>query len=561
MSLPRTHSDWQLACAELELAYYALALLPIAYIFYTQGRSALRAWICLGLYTGLQIAGNAIVAAAGPDGEYSYIGPLLASVGLSPLLIGTAGILHQWFATIRFFRSSQSGLSKRTQVVGIVFHVGATIAVALIAAGASLAAQNSPPAYAPTLLRIGAIVLFAMFLVLCGITVWLPFLYMRDSSKALIWAVIISLPALAVRYVCELFSSFSSSLDFNPIYGKIVFRVVLEVIPQLFVLLVLIVGAIVHVEDEIKHDILIDRTATIPLRDADEEEGRASEASMWLVLKNFGTAFDCAPRRSAQNFIYIHTFALKYRSTFRPPHALANVKLVCKQIRDELSEEITNAKKTQATALLVDMKKVGNNAPLIVSPEFFRYPIRRLDAAVLGGFAAVTFVTPFITQEDYPEPDDPFWKKKGMAYRNDYESVGGHDCWYGRFRYTKRSNEQGTSTWTLNAVEGDLLRDSEDVKIDVVEHELKLAAAKKHVDRMVVEKQHDGDPLEDILAALQSPFRWMDCKGERFAILGGISPFLEFDHYERDGFQHSYFAVLCELAESRDSAYKKTYYL
>lgn len=279
MSLLSTHSNWELACAEL--AYYTIALLPIAYIFYTQGRPALRAWIYLSLYTGLQIAGNAIIAAAGPDGEYSYIGPVLASVGLSPLLIGTAGILHQWFGTTRFSRNSYPGLSKKVQIISIVFHVGATMSIALIAAGGSLAAQSDPPSYALTLLRVGVIVLFAMFLILCGVTVWLSFKYMRDSSKALIWAVIISLPALAVRYIYELFSSFSSNLDFNPIYGKLVFRIVLEVVPQAFVLLVLIVGAIVHTEDEIKHDVLIDRTATIPLRDTDEEEGRVS-GQAWM---------------------------------------------------------------------------------------------------------------------------------------------------------------------------------------------------------------------------------------------------------------------------------------
>ncbi|KAF7195057.1 hypothetical protein HII31_03525, partial [Pseudocercospora fuligena] len=565
MSLPSTHSSWELACAEL--AYYTIALLPIAYIFYTQGRTALRAWIYLSLYTGLQIAGNAIIAAAGPNGEYSYIGPVLASVGLSPLLIGTAGILHQWFGTTRFFRNSYPGLSKRVQIISIVFHVGATMSIALIAAGGSMAAQSDPPSYALTLLRIGAIVLFAMFLILCGMTVWLSFKYMRDSSKALIWAVIISLPALAVRYVYELFSSFSSNLDFNPIYGRLVFRVVLEVVPQAFVLLVLIVGAIVHTEDEIKHDVLIDRTATIPLRDTDEEEGRAvaraqePRSSLQLRAAQRSTSTASTP---------------SHRSNIR--HSLANVKLVCKQIRDELSEEILNAKKTKATGLLVDTKKAEDTRYVgTFRTETIKFPNPRRDPAVLEGFAEVTFAMPFITWEHYPEHDDPFWSENGLPYRSDYyESVGGYDFWLGRFKYTKHISDQGATTWTLDGVKGDLLCDPEYSKIDVVAHESKLAAVKEQVVTKVVEKQDDDSPLERVISKLQAPFHLMAgtyLEDLKFDLVSGIDTFNKVEQYEKEGYRPSYYKVLCQLesrndmpkrtddAEICDSAVKATYYL
>ncbi|KXT02073.1 hypothetical protein AC578_6675 [Pseudocercospora eumusae] len=242
-----------------------------------------------------------------------------------------------------------------------------------------------------------------------------------------------------------------------------------------------------------------------------------------------------------------------------PWKQLANVKLVCKQFRDELSEEISNAKSTKATGLLVDMQKAGDtHCATMLRAETLE--IRRLDPAILEGFEEVTFAMPFFTSEHYPEPDDSFWSEKGIPYRSDYDCVGGYDFWRGRFKYTKHIDDQGANTWTLDAVEGDLLFDSEHIKFDYVEHELKLAAVKNQVDMKVVEKHHDSGPLVGVLSKLQWGFHLFQdtaCMGQGFDFFGGIRIFNDLDQYEKEGFMPSRHAVLCGL-QTRNNMPKKT---
>ena len=82
--------------ATATLIIYAILLQPTLYCFWAHGRHGFLGWFYLQIFCLLRIVGNAVElhAATNLNPKSSHV-QLINNIGLSPLLLATAGILHE----------------------------------------------------------------------------------------------------------------------------------------------------------------------------------------------------------------------------------------------------------------------------------------------------------------------------------------------------------------------------------------------------------------------------------------------------------------------------------
>ncbi|RDW76310.1 MFS transporter [Aspergillus mulundensis] len=88
-----TTADESLAI--LEVAFYALVVLPAVYCLIMHGRPGLTGWAYLLILCALRLAGNGMFLQAYQDGTLSITAMVLNGIGLSPLLGAGLGVLHE----------------------------------------------------------------------------------------------------------------------------------------------------------------------------------------------------------------------------------------------------------------------------------------------------------------------------------------------------------------------------------------------------------------------------------------------------------------------------------
>lgn len=71
-------------------AIYAVLAFPVLYLLYRHGRIGLLGWLYLFFFCTLRIIGGALAVH-----NTSAAASIISSIGLSPLLLATAGILHE----------------------------------------------------------------------------------------------------------------------------------------------------------------------------------------------------------------------------------------------------------------------------------------------------------------------------------------------------------------------------------------------------------------------------------------------------------------------------------
>ena len=78
------------------LVIYAILLQPTLYCFWAHGRPGFLGWFYLQIFCLLRVVGNAVElhVSTNPNPKSSHV-QLINNIGLSPLLLATAGILHE----------------------------------------------------------------------------------------------------------------------------------------------------------------------------------------------------------------------------------------------------------------------------------------------------------------------------------------------------------------------------------------------------------------------------------------------------------------------------------
>jgi hypothetical protein len=238
------------------LAYYCLTIIPIAYIFFKHGRRGLTAWLFLSLHVALKAAGHGIIAGAGQNGTPTYMAYICDTVGLPPLMMGTAAVLSEWFGTTSHAGHGKNDLTSK--FLARSFHFVATFALLFTAAGGATYGFG----FATTLQQASALLLAVLYLTLtpCAIILWWH--HSKGSSLPLIWSVLGSIPWLGIRYIYQVVGAATSKPEFNPIFGRMSYRIGLVTFPEALVLLTLIIGAIMA--RNINQDMRFGRHGAVP---------------------------------------------------------------------------------------------------------------------------------------------------------------------------------------------------------------------------------------------------------------------------------------------------------
>ncbi|KAI1441333.1 hypothetical protein F5Y02DRAFT_399866 [Annulohypoxylon stygium] len=232
------------------LIIYLTLSLPAIFVAFKHGfkHGAIVGWFFLFTFCTLRIVASAIELHDATSSGAS----LVASIGLSPLLAATCGVLHESRAHI--LPKSQRPFD--TPYL-IFFHILVSTAIALVASGASKLSDTTLPP--DQMKRSHGLVKGGMVLLLLGwislaIVTLATFQYasIRGSGKMtafeggrkLLFAVAFSIPFLGIRVLESLIFFFSQNPLLNPVSGSLGLRVGLQVIEEIIVTLSLMTAGI-----------------------------------------------------------------------------------------------------------------------------------------------------------------------------------------------------------------------------------------------------------------------------------------------------------------------------
>ncbi|KAI0123288.1 hypothetical protein BJ170DRAFT_736528 [Xylariales sp. AK1849] len=223
------------------LAINILLSLPAVYLIYKHGlrHGSILGWGYLFIFVMLRIVSSAMQLGNPTDPSAS----LIASIGLSPLLLAALGILHESRA---YCIANRNRLFDLIWVV--VLHFVITTAVALTGSGASGASKPTATpderAGSLNLVKVGMILLLLSWITFSALAVFsfiqaprrsshkLPFL---QYGKWLLDAVLVAIPFIGIRVITSLVYFTTQNPALNPSTGEIGYRVGLGFIEELVV--------------------------------------------------------------------------------------------------------------------------------------------------------------------------------------------------------------------------------------------------------------------------------------------------------------------------------------
>ncbi|RHZ53566.1 uncharacterized protein CDV56_103643 [Aspergillus thermomutatus] len=236
-------------------AIYAVLAIPVLYLLVRHGRYGLLGWLYLFFFCTLRIIGGALAVK-----DTSAAASIISSVGLSPLLLATAGILHE----ARHYRIHS--LDKKMEWVCVLsYHMFVVAGVALTAAGsAKLQTHEQPLDKAAKIAKAGIAILAVAWGVLVawtGVSFAAP--RGRNSSLTragtlLLGTVCFSLVFVGVRVFYSLAALCTERAALNPVTGSLAIRVVLGFLPEVIATLAYVFAGmktqgaalLAHVEEE-----------------------------------------------------------------------------------------------------------------------------------------------------------------------------------------------------------------------------------------------------------------------------------------------------------------------
>ncbi|KAG2420409.1 hypothetical protein HFD88_005210 [Aspergillus terreus] len=210
-------------------AIYAILAIPVLYLLVRHGRYGLLGWLFLFFFCTLRIIGGALAI-----NDTSGAANIISSVGLSPLLLATAGILHE----ARHYRI-QPVDKKMEWVFVLAYHMLVVAGVALTAAGSAKLQQHEQPLdKAERMAKVGIAILAAAWGGLAGWTAF-SFIIPRGGNSSLaragtvlLTAIAFSLIFIGIRVFYSLAALCTQRASLNPITGSLAVRVVLEFLPE-----------------------------------------------------------------------------------------------------------------------------------------------------------------------------------------------------------------------------------------------------------------------------------------------------------------------------------------
>jgi hypothetical protein len=81
--------------AAAQLAIYLILIIPAIYSLYKHGRPGLLGWFFVVAFCSLRIVGSGLQLSDEKSGSKSNTAQIIGGVGLSPLVLAIAGVLHE----------------------------------------------------------------------------------------------------------------------------------------------------------------------------------------------------------------------------------------------------------------------------------------------------------------------------------------------------------------------------------------------------------------------------------------------------------------------------------
>ncbi|TVY83228.1 hypothetical protein LSUE1_G004414 [Lachnellula suecica] len=211
---------------------YVLLLNPILYALYRHHRYGILAFLPLSSFCVLKIVASIIQLRAEATNSSMTNALLLNNIGLSPLLIGALGLLHE-------SRTARNPLlrKKLEWFLVINFHGAVVAGLALVIAGVAGEEGSDPTAADSTLRKAGLLVVLACWFVLVA---WTAVAYLRpqfdvnapayaDGTKIL-FGVTAAIPFIGLR---ELYATLTTFLTSTAFGNSLAAKVVLSVVPEM----------------------------------------------------------------------------------------------------------------------------------------------------------------------------------------------------------------------------------------------------------------------------------------------------------------------------------------
>ncbi|KAM0805148.1 hypothetical protein BDR22DRAFT_817632 [Usnea florida] len=217
-----------------ELAVYIIAIFFAIAIIFRHGLNKGRPWIYLVVFCGLRIAGAAfgILSANHPtsrsDATWSAI---LGSIGLSPLLLVASGLLKRVNDFI-------TGSTLRVRLLELL-HIPILLALILAIVGGTRisSSDTSKHSSGETFEKAGVIIFLVSYLAIVAMAV----LTLAESrslptgEQRILYAVLASLPFLAVRVLYSILADFVDNSTFNILDGNVTVQLCMAIIEEFIV--------------------------------------------------------------------------------------------------------------------------------------------------------------------------------------------------------------------------------------------------------------------------------------------------------------------------------------
>ncbi|KAL7783810.1 hypothetical protein V8C37DRAFT_35071 [Trichoderma ceciliae] len=223
-----------------ELGIYAALSIPTIFVLIKHGRTGILGWLYLFAFCTLRIIGGAMSLSGSASAN------IISSVGLSPLLLATSGILHE----ARIYTCRDTLNNKKEWGFVLLFHLVVTSGIAILATGASKLQSSHPEPIDGSLVKAGIALLTLSWVLVVAASLW-TLAHLRKSVKQtpasagikLLWSALFSeiFTGIRVIYALVQFVKPNASLSLN---GPLAVRVVLTLLPELISVLAFLTAGI-----------------------------------------------------------------------------------------------------------------------------------------------------------------------------------------------------------------------------------------------------------------------------------------------------------------------------
>ena len=246
----------------IELVIY-LALFPtIAYLGRRHGKTGILGFLPLSLFAALRIVSDILFIAQRNRTTPSTAVSIVSSIGLSPLLLALAGLIHEqhvYLVNATCPPDRAKTVKRWLWVAQAFFHTGAVAGIGIVIAGTVNLIDDLEPKSGATsndikkdenLREAGSIVLLVVWINLLAYAIWLCKTIVSRRSpvrSTLRWfslSIVVAATFVGVRALYGVVYSFDhNDATLNPVTGSFAVKLVLIVLVQLLAVMSLVAGA------------------------------------------------------------------------------------------------------------------------------------------------------------------------------------------------------------------------------------------------------------------------------------------------------------------------------